>query len=71
MKKPTKKIPPIERTAIIEMIIKSLDVEQDVEIKKAWETEAKQRLSEYKNGSAHTIPEEEVFNRIENNEYRI
>jgi putative addiction module component (TIGR02574 family) len=58
-------LPPIDRAELIECIIESFDTKPDDEIQKVWADEAERRLMLHKNGDCRSIPEEEVFERIE------
>ncbi len=56
------KLPTQERARLAEVLIDSLD--QENEIAQAWTDEAERRLEELRSGKVQGIPAEEVFARI-------
>jgi len=59
------RLSPIERAEIIDRILESFDAEPDSGIAEAWVKEAERRLADYRAGEMSSLPEEEVFRRIE------
>ena len=56
------KLPSRERARLAEVLIASLDEED--EIAQAWANEAERRYEELRSGTTKSIPAEEVFARI-------
>ena len=56
------KLPNQERARLAEVLINSLDEEN--EIAQAWTDEAERRLGELRSGEVQGVPAEEVFARI-------
>lgn len=56
------KLPSHERARLAEVLIASLDT--DDEITRAWADEAERRYEELRTGAVEAIPAEEVFARI-------
>jgi putative addiction module component (TIGR02574 family) len=56
------KLPPHERARLAELLIASLDEED--EIARAWADEAERRYEELRSGAVQPIPAEEVFNKL-------
>ena len=54
------KLKPLERFALVEGLIKSLD-EPDMKIEEIWAEEAEKRLKAYRKGELEGIPIEEIF----------
>ena len=52
-------LPPAERAQLAQRLMASL--ERDPEVEAAWDQEIRQRLAELEEGSAESIPAEEVF----------
>ncbi|HME53621.1 MAG TPA: addiction module protein [Candidatus Lokiarchaeia archaeon] len=55
---------PDQRTALIDMLIESLDVPIDPEIDAAWAEEAERRAEEVRSGSVELLDGEQVFDDI-------
>ena len=58
------KLPRHERARLAELLIGSLDEED--EISEAWADEAERRYEELRSGAVESVPAEEVFARIRN-----
>lgn len=58
------KLPRHERARLAELLIGSLDEED--EISEAWADEAERRYEELRSGAVESVPAEEVFVRIRN-----
>lgn len=56
------KLPPADRTHLLERLVASLDL--DPEVEDAWEQEADQREAELESGSATAIPGHEAMARL-------
>ncbi len=56
------KLPSHERARLAELLIASLDEED--EITQAWADEAERRYQELRSGTVQAIPSEEVFARV-------
>lgn len=56
-------LPRGERVRLLEALISSLD--EDAEIKRAWNEEIRRRVEELHSGEVKAIPGEEVFKEIE------
>lgn len=56
---------PLERTQIIDALLKSFD-EPDLKVDRIWAMEVKKRLEAFKAGKLETISEEEFFASDEN-----
>ena len=56
------KLPSHERARLAEVLIESLDEED--EISRAWADEAERRYEELRSGGVEAVPAEEVFARI-------
>ena len=54
------KLKPLERFALVEGLIKSLD-EPDMKFEEIWAEEAEKRLKAYRKGELEGIPIEEIF----------
>jgi len=54
------KLRPVERLALVDALIKSLD-EPDRKLDEIWAEEAEKRLKAYRHGNLEAIPMEEVF----------
>ena len=55
------KMPPKERVAFAELILASIDYEEDI-IRKTWITEVKNRMKAVKEGKSKLLDFERVFN---------
>jgi putative addiction module component (TIGR02574 family) len=56
------KLPSHERARLAEVLIASLDAED--ELTRAWADEAERRFEELRSGAVEAVPAEEVFTRI-------
>jgi putative addiction module component (TIGR02574 family) len=52
---------PAERVAVAEILLESVQTNDDLAVQAAWEAELKRRVSEVKNGSVTLISSEEVY----------
>ena len=57
------KLPAADRSRLLERLISSLDLDQDVEA--AWDAVAESREAELADGAAETVPLEEAIARLE------
>jgi putative addiction module component (TIGR02574 family) len=57
------KLPPADRSRLLERIIASLDVDQEVEA--AWDAVADKREAEIESGEVRPVPLEEALARLE------
>ena len=53
-----------ERAQLAEILIKSLDEEENPEAEKLWIEESERRYREYKQGKVKSIPAETVFKEV-------
>lgn len=57
-------LPAEDRLEIGEMLIESVDTDEDIELDEAWEAEIERRVDEIKNGTAQCFSAEEVHAEI-------
>lgn len=58
-------LPPEDREALVDRLLRSLHEEALPEIDRAWIVEAERRYRDYKEGRVEGIPAEQVFDDIE------
>jgi len=57
-------LPPEARSMLAELLLESLDAEEQQRIDALWATEAERRIKEIENGIVAAIPGEEVMQRL-------
>jgi len=57
-------LPAKERAALAERLVEGLVDRPDLEVERAWATEARRRLDELRSGKVKAIPGEEVSARV-------
>ena len=57
-------LPLIERIALVERLLQSLNPPDQPEIERIWVKEVERRVAEIENGEAELIPGEQVFSKI-------
>jgi len=58
-------LPPIERASLVEELLSSFDFPSRQEVDTLWAREAEDRIDAYQRGEIHSIPADDAFARID------